>query len=872
MFNFFRKKKKNESEHQQQPVPQSQPAPIPSASGTGELEKQYNSLLNKHRGNIPTLQENAKAYTGKDDYTDKNEWLDALALCDVALENKEVTDTIKELYKQIYTLNWNKYVSMEYNDTDYSFWFRKNVEINDRFIAAGVIRGYCEQADLYGSARRGYRNIVRKMEYLRKGVEAGDPASLGDYGYGVYLGLPEYGVADKEEGRRLVQRSKELGYDSARALELYMNFYDDADSSDLLPSIEEYISETPERRKPYHLLADYYLRKNELDLAVEAMKKGIEAGGHYSEYLLGMNYLNGRIENADKNEGIRLLENAYQYYVVYAANFLGQYYTYANDENTSVDKAIEWHGKAAMYCYAESSFELACIYLYNESYKDTPQGLIYLEQSIEDGSHRGLSEKAYLILETDILSNTPQEARALLEKAMDMGNEYAPYRLGLAYQNAEFGGEPDYRKALELFEIGAEREHLYSIELAGNYYRVGIGGEDEEAQRKAVEYLSRACERDSNYARVELAFCYEAGWGVEKDLQKAFDLFKEAADKNYPYANSKMAVYYEEALLGEENLTEAFNQYCIAADAGIPDAIYHKGRYYKYAVGIPENPAEALKLFNQAAEAGSPAGLVELALAYETEYGGTEFDAQKAMEYMTRAAEMNYPYAQYKVGSYYYYGLIENDINKAYEWYIRSYKEGYPYAALMLGDFYLYNLLEAEETEYEKAFDYYKYAESQGVVSEGLGICYDYGLGVEENETEAFKYYTLGANDGYTAAKYRLGLAYKHGRGTATNLVEAYRWLSDAAQNENFNAQYETAMMLLNGEGVGKDEAQAVKMLTKIAEEDHDQAQFELANCYLSGRGVPEDETQAMYWYQKAADNGNEQAQKITGRRERRKR
>jgi len=867
MFSFFRKKK-NEDTNDENPT-------VSNTSESGQsVEAIFKKFKQQHQDSLDNLTKDASAYIKKNNYSDKNEWLDALAICDTALENNKVDDTIRELYRQIYTMSWNKYVAMDYNDTDYSYWFKLNLDINERFIKAGVTRAYCEQADIYGSARKGYRDINKKMEYLRIGVEIEDPASLGDYGYGLYIGYPEYGEADKEEGRRLVQKSKELGYESGELLLLYIDFYNDMDGPGMLERINECIEKTePGYRKPYHLLADYYLRKDNFDEAISALKKGVELGGYYSKYLLGVNYLNGRVENADKKEGIRLLEEAFEFQAAYAASFLAQYYLYANDENTSIEKAIEWHEKAAQYYYADSEFELACIYLYNEKYKDIPKGLAYLEQSIEDGSHRALSEKAYLMLETDILPSNNQEAKAILEKAMKMGNEYAPYRLGLGYQNAEFGGEPNYMKALELFELGAERDHLYSIELAGNYYRVGVGGEDEAANKKAVEYLSRAVQKNSNYARVELAFCYEAGIGVEKDYQKAFDLFKAAADNNYPYANSKMAVYYEDGILGEEDLAEAFNQFSIAAEAGIPDAIYNKGRFYKYAVGIPENPAEALRLFNQAAEAGSAPGLVEVALSYEQEYGGTEFDAQKAMDYMQRAAEKGYTYAQYKLGSYYYYGLVETDLDKAEEWYLKAYEQGgYPYAAIMLGDFYLYNIKDAEEPEYEKAFDYYKFAEERGVVSEGLGVCYDYGLGVEENEAEAFKYYSLAANDNYTAAKYRLGLAYKYGRGTTVNLIEAYRWLSDAAQDGNFNAQYETAMMLLNGEGVGQDEAQAISMLTKVAEEDHDRAQFELGNCYLSGKGVEEDEVQAMYWYQKAADNGNEQAQKLTGKRERRKR
>lgn len=867
MFGFFKRKGKNDGANNEQPSQT-------NTSIQGSIETIYKSLLKTHLGNIGELSVVAQKYIDKDDYTDKNEWLNALAICDIALKENKVDNIIKELYRQIYTRNWNKYVSMKYNDTDYKFWFYLNEDINNRFIKIGHTRGYCEQADLYGSARRGYRNLAKKIDYLKEGVKVEDPASLGDYGYGLYLGLPEYGKENKEEGRKLVERSIELGYESAKILLLYIDFYDkDMDDSILLQRINDYIEKAePIHRKPYHLLADFYLRKeNNLDKAIEAMKKGIAIGGHYCEYLLGMNYLNGRLENVDKNEGIKLLESAYNYHTVYAANFLGQYYNFGNDENTSIEKSIQWHEKAALYCYAESSFELACIYLYNEKLKDVQKGLAYLDQAIEDGSARALSEKAYLILETEILHTNTDEAKLLLEKAMEMGNEYAPYRLGLGYQNAEFAAEPDYKKALELFELGAERGHLYSIELSGNYYRVGVGGEDEVAAEKAVKYLTQAIEMGSSYARVELAFCYEGGFGVEQDYQKAFDLYQQAAENNYPYANTKMAVYYEDGILGEENTAEAFKNYQIAAEAGLPDAMYHLGRYYKYAVGIPENPEEALKLFNKAAEAESAPGLTELAISYEQEYGGLAFDTVKIIEYMSKAAEMGYTYAQYKLGTYYYYGLVETDLNKAIEWFTKAYEQGYPYAALMLGEYYIYNM-GGGEAEYEKAFAYFKFAEEQGVISEGLGLCYEYGLGVEENETEAFKYYTLAANDNYTAAKYRLGLCYRYGRGTTENLTDAYRWLSDAGQNGNFNAQYETAMMLLNGEGVSMDQQQAIQMLTKIAEEDHDTAQFELGNCYLTGKGVTEDEVQAMYWYQKAADNGNEQAQKLTGKRERRKR
>lgn len=54
--------------------------------------------------------------------------------------------------------------------------------------------------------------------------------------------------------------------------------------------------------------------------------------------------------------------------------------------------------------------------------------------------------------------------------------------------------------------------------------------------------------------------------------------------------------------------------------------------------------------------------------------------------------------------------------------------------------------------------------------SEGLGICYEMGIGVEENETEAFKCYTLAADNGNTTSMYRTGLCYYNGVGVKSEL------------------------------------------------------------------------------------------------------
>ncbi|NDW17870.1 sel1 repeat family protein [Dysgonomonas sp. 216] len=861
MFNFFKKKGKDVAD---------------SGSNNGgnsnrALKQAYDELLNKYRDNPSLIKKQAEEYNSKDNYADPMVWMDAMAICDVSLEKKAVTETVKELYNQIYSRAWNKHVSVDFSDEDYDFWFKLNVSVNNRFIEMGHLRGYCEQADLYGSARRPYRDYAKMRECFKKGIEVNDAASLGDYGYGLYFGVPGYGEQDKDKGLEYMKRSKELGYELADLLFLHIEFYDNKDDESLLKYIENYIEKASPTRKCYYILSDYYSRKGEYDKSIEPLKKGVAINEHYSQYLYGMGILRGNIEG-NKEEAKELLADAFSYNINYAAEFLGQYNYYSGDEGTSVEKAIEWHKKAVQYYSHNSLYELAIIYLYNDTIKDVAKGNKYLDQAVEEDSPRAMSEKAYLLLEDENPSEQKvKEAIGLLEKAMELGNDYAPYRLAQEYERGVLRPEnPDYAKILELYELAAERGHVGGMDMAGHYYRLDVVNEDEENGAKAVKYFEWAVARNSNYSRVELALCYEYGTGVEQDYQKAFDLYKAAADNGYIFANLKMGYYLEDALLGEEDLAGAFEQFKIAAEAGMPEAIYNVGRFYKYAVGIPENPELAMQNFNKAAEEGYPQALVEVGLAYEQEYAGIEFDAQKAMEYMTRAAEADYAFAQYKVGYYYHYGLVETDLPKALEWYERAHEQGYPYAAIMLGEYYVYN--HGGEKDYDRAFEYYQSAAERDIISEGLGVCYEYGLGVEENNTEAFKYYTIAAERDYRNAKYRLGLCYKYGTGTTENMEEAYRWLSEAAEDDHFSSKYEVAMMLLEGKGTAKDEPKAVELLTVIAEDDHDDAQFELGNCYLTGKGVAEDETQAMYWYQRAAENGNEQAQKITGKRERRRR
>ena len=68
---------------------------------------------------------------------------------------------------------------------------------------------------------------------------------------------------------------------------------------------------------------------------------------------------------------------------------------------------------------------------------------------------------------------------------------------------------------------------------------------------------------------------------------------------------------------------------------------------------------------------------------------------------MTRAAEQDYGYAQFKMGDYYFFGCgpCLEDNKKAVEWYEKAVANEIPMAMLRMGDYYLYDYDSLNESE-----------------------------------------------------------------------------------------------------------------------------------------------------------------------------
>lgn len=62
-----------------------------------------------------------------------------------------------------------------------------------------------------------------------------------------------------------------------------------------------------------------------------------------------------------------------------------------------------------------------------------------------------------------------------------------------------------------------------------------------------------------------------------------------------------------------------------------------------------------------------------------------------------------------------------------------------------------------------------------------LAVCFSNGQGVEQNVSEAAKWYRKAADQGYQRAQVLLGMCYGRGIGVPKDSIEAYKWFNLAA-------------------------------------------------------------------------------------------
>ena len=205
-----------------------------------------------------------------------------------------------------------------------------------------------------------------------------------------------------------------------------------------------------------------------------------------------------------------------------------------------------------------------------------------------------------------------------------------------------------------------------------------------------------------------------------------------------------------------------------------------------------------------------------------------EEEYKKAVIWFTKAAENDYPHAQYQLADKYYYGEgVDKNLTKDKRW--------------------------------KKAVEWYTKAANQNdaKAQNSLGLRYYYGEGVDKDPTEAVKWYRKAANQGNATAQNNLAIMYYDGEGIDPNLTEserwkeAIKWYRKAAKRGNATAQNNLAIMYNRGEGVSKNLEMAARWYFRAAQQGNSIAQANLGLNFDQGlkNEILQDHKEAYYWY-----------------------
>ncbi|KAI8639391.1 hypothetical protein BD408DRAFT_272249 [Parasitella parasitica] len=248
---------------------------------------------------------------------------------------------------------------------------------------------------------------------------------------------------------------------------------------------------------------------------------------------------------------------------------------------------------------------------------------------------------------------------------------------------------------------------------------------------------------------------------------------------------------------------------------------------------------------------------------------GVKQNTQLALDYLKKSAENNNVYAQFLIGVHYERGFdIAQDLEKAKDYYGKSADGGFPDAQAALGSRLIAEAKYAQGIEWlEKAV---QMGNSRAHVQ--LGILYDKGEGIQQNNDMALLHYKAAVENSNHAAQYILGLVYYFGRlGRQKNHKEAIRLIKEAAMAGLPYAQrvlgqlYQQGSIASPHDGVSpesrfrakKNEREAIRWYKRAAAGKDICAMGILGKCHEQGIGVDIDLEKALAFYAKAAEGDN---------------
>jgi TPR repeat protein len=446
--------------------------------------------------------------------------------------------------------------------------------------------------------------------------------------------------------------------------------------------------------------------------------------------------------------------------------------------------------------------------------------------------------------------------------------------------------------------------------MLGYMYRLGHKVKKDPA--KAVACFRKSADRGNAEGQLQMAIMYAAGEGVKQDYDEMRRWLQKSAENGYALSQFQLGLLYAKGITVEQDIAIARMWLGFAAeqpgDIGqMAKTVLVSMREEASAAGLDfiamplwiktaEKYGKALAHLQAGADKGDVRSQYLLGLVFN--WLGESDSANRmnvfyreAAQLFSRAAEQNYPPAQYMLGMSHFGGKgVADDDDQAVSWIDKAAELGYAPAQVALGVWYdgahprrdpgtarlWYERAKAKRNWYGKAY----FIEEELIASAPgkrdlpvkqwdardqyvMALAYEKGAGVPADPEQAVAWYRLAAAGLLVPAQRRLGLAYLQGRGVSADAAEAFTWLGLAAEQGDAEAEGALGYLYATGQGVSSDDKKALACYEKAADQGITLAEEGLGVMYRDGRGVKKDRTQALKWFERAAIHSGSVAEQM---------
>lgn len=303
------------------------------------------------------------------------------------------------------------------------------------------------------------------------------------------------------------------------------------------------------------------------------------------------------------------------------------------------------------------------------------------------------------------------------------------------------------------------------------------------------------------------------------------------------------------------------------ANQGNAMALNDLGSCYDRADGVPQDRQKAFECFQEASEKGWFLAHYNLAQYYYKGFA-CEQNHEKAVELLNKTLEKDSKFApaQWHLAECYYNGLgTAKNMVKALELYKKCEIAKHPNLDVILSKIAgIYEKGINGIPYYENAFQYWvklaEMGERNKVVGEyKVGEYYNFGRGVERNQSEAISWYTKAANKNHAPSQLNLANCY-----IPNDYQKVVFWLTKAYENNYLAACHNLADCYFYGNGVEQSYEKAFEIFQKGISYNP-RCLYRLGVMYREGLGVAVDNKKGEQLLVEAAEKGIASAQYLVG-------